>query len=83
MLSEVNAYQLNFYLPHHLQIYHTTALTLLKACIIHCLTYKDWNSCAFPSDMCTPLAKIIDPPLIFVRFSTNDIVQLFYDVVFS
>ena len=50
-------------MPHHLQIYDTTALTLLKACIIHCLTYKDWASCAFPSGMCTPLPKILDPPL--------------------
>ena len=59
-----NCIKLDFYLPHHLQIYHTTSLTLSKACIIHCLTYKDWASCAFPSDMCTPLAKILDPPLI-------------------
>ena len=31
-----NCIKLDLYLPHHLQIYHTTALTLLKACIIHC-----------------------------------------------
>ena len=49
-----NCIKLDFYLPDHLQIYHTTALTLLKACIIHCLTNKDWASCAFPSDICTP-----------------------------
>ena len=59
-----NCIKLDFYLPHHLQIYHATARTLLKACIIHCLTYKDWASYAFTSDMCTPLAKILDPPLV-------------------
>ena len=58
-----NCIKLDFYLPDHLQIYHTTALTLLKACIIHCLTNKDWASCAFLSDICTPLAKILDLPL--------------------
>ena len=53
-------------MPHHLQIYHTTTPTALKACIIHCPTCKGWTFCAFPSVMCTSVTKILDPPLHLV-----------------
>ena len=71
--------KLDFYLPH-LQICHTTALTLLKACIIHCLNI-DWASCAFPSDIFTPFAKILDLPFRDMTMQQRTFIRIFEEWV--